>query len=118
VTTNHLALDTSGGLSLTREWSSSLDDPAENNLEARFDASFSLFFYDSPKTDLRLQAAVIPNLTTEGRVRFELDTTLRYELITDLFLELSYYESQDNEPPAGASGKVDRGIVFSLGWSK
>ena len=43
---------------------------------------------------------------------------LRHEIVSDLFVELSYYESRDNHPPAGAASAAARGVIVSLGWTK
>jgi hypothetical protein len=105
------------GATANREWAD-LDEPYANSGEGIVSTKFTFFRYDSPKSNLSLTATLFPSLTVTDRVRFELDTALRHELVSDLFLELKYYESQDNRPPAGAQSTSDRGIVFSLGWTK
>lgn len=117
VRSSHLEFQTYLGASLNREWGTA-DAPASNNAEARVGTDFRIFYYDSPKTDLTVTMDVYPNLTQSGRVRFESSIAARHELFKDLFLKLQLYESRDNKPPAGANAKDDRGIVFSLEWSK
>jgi hypothetical protein len=117
LTTGHHELLVRAGLSVNREWSRA-DSPAVNNLEGKFGTDFRMYFFDSPKTDLKIGINLMPNLTTAGRVRFELDVAGRQELAKDLFVELKYYESRDNQPPDGANAKYDRGVVLSVGWSK
>ena len=113
----HLEFAVHGGVDKTREWSS-LDEPPETSTEGVFSLNFTFFRYDSPKTDLTVNADVYPSLTIADRVRFEFYTALRHELVSDFFVELKYYESQDNRPPAGATSTEDRAVVFSLGWTK
>ncbi len=117
VRNSHLEFLVQLGANLNREWATQ-DAPPTNNSEARLGTDFSLFYYDSPKTDLTVALDVYPNLTQSGRVRIEGSISARHELFKDLFLKLQMYESRDNKPPAGANAKVDRGIVFALEWSK
>ncbi len=113
----HLEFGVQGGVSGTREWAD-LDAARVNAAEGVLTANFTFFRYDSPKTNLSAKVEVYPSLTVADRVRLEFDTSLRYEVVTDLFVELKYYESRDNRPPAGAVATADRGVVFSLGWTK
>jgi hypothetical protein len=115
--TSHLELRTLAGANLNREWSSA-DAPPTNNAEARLGTSFTAFYYDTPKTDLTVAADLYPNLTDGDRTRFEGSVSARQELVKDLFIKVEYYESQDTKPPAGANAKEDRGIVFSIEWTK
>ncbi len=48
----------------------------------------------------------------------EIDAQLKQEIFKDFFAKLKYFENYDSDPPEGANIKRDRGIVFSLGWSK
>lgn len=113
----HLELLVSAGLVGNREWAAE-EEPPTNSGEAILSVLFTLFRYDSPKTDLNFSAALFPSLTVKDRVRFDMAIALRKELVTDLFLELQYYLNTDNRPSAGAESTSDRGIVFGLGWSK
>ena len=105
------------GVSVNREWATS-DSDATNNAEGRLGGAFKMFHYDSPKSDINVEADVYPNFTVGGRWRFEGSVSGRQEIIKDLFIKLEYYESRDNKPPAGANAKSDRGLVFSIEWTK
>jgi hypothetical protein len=48
----------------------------------------------------------------------QLDVSARREFAKDLFVELKYYESRDTKPPSDSASTSDRGVVFSIGWSK
>ena len=117
IMSRHLELSTHAGLAGTREWATR-DAPHEDAAEAVLTVNFTFFQYDSPKTNLSAKAEIYPSLTVSDRVRLEFDTSLRHEVVSDLFVELKYYESRDNHPPAGAAATEDRGVVFSLGWTK
>jgi hypothetical protein len=105
------------GATVNREWSTGESDPA-NSAEGRVGTEFTLFYHDTPKSDITVQADVYPNFTVTERVRFEGSITGRQEIIKDLFLRLDYYESRDSKPPDGANATSDRGIVFSIEWTK
>lgn len=114
---NHLEWRGLLGASINREWASEDSDPT-NNAEGRLGTEFTLFYYDTPKSDITINADFYPNFTVSDRYRFEGSISGRQEIIKDLFIKLEYYESRDSKPPAGASAKEDRGIVFSIEWTK
>ena len=60
-------------------------------------------------------AYLYPSLTESGRHRGTLDVSLRREIISDLFFDISFYESYDSDPPS-AGETTDYGIVTSLGY--
>jgi len=95
--TNASMLPISLGLSVNREWSE--DQTADNNLEGVISASYSLYFYDSPKTDLTTTITLYPSLTTRGRLRRYFSINLSHELFNDFFVKLTYNASHDNDPP-------------------
>ncbi len=114
---NNLSFQSSLGVNVNNEWATE-DSPPEGGFEGRFGLSFAIFAYDTPRTDVRVDLDVYPSLTIEGRVRTEANISARREVAKELFVELKYYESNDNKPPAGAEATSDRGVVFSVGWNK
>ena len=88
----------------------------EDTLEAFATMTWDWFRYDSPELDLSTSLQVIPNLTDTGRVRGELDIKLKWEMIEDLFWELSYYHSYDSRPAAVDAAQNDYGVITSLGY--
>jgi hypothetical protein len=87
----------------------------DTNLDAFLGTDFEFFTYDTPKTTLITSFTVLPRLTGDGGVRLNLDFSLRRELITDLFLELSLYETYVSDPPEDGNSN-DWGIVTGLGY--
>jgi putative salt-induced outer membrane protein YdiY len=92
------------------------DESAENNVEGLINTEYEYFTYDTPKTTFKFGLSLYPGITESGRIRAETNLGLRRELIEDLFLDLSFYGSFDNEPPEEGE-KSDYGIVTSLGYS-
>ncbi len=87
------------------------------SLEGLLGLDYSRFIFDDPAVDLSVRAYIFPSITESGRTRGQLDISLRWEMIKDLFWDLNYYNSYDSDPPAGAASTSDYGIVTSLGWS-
>jgi len=113
--TNSSKLQLTGGLQVSRENVSS-NDTDEDTVEAFGSLNWDWFRYDSPELDLSTNLQVYPNLTDTGRVRAELDITLKWEMVEDLFWQLSFYDSYDSDPVVIDAEKNDYGIITSLGY--
>jgi hypothetical protein len=109
-----MELRAGAGLSVSRENFS--DGTTVDSLELPLTTSFTMFRLDSPKTDVTLELTVLPSLTESGRVRGEASISARHEIVSDLFFEISLYDSYDNRVPEGSSVN-DWNVVTSLGYS-
>ncbi len=113
--TNSSTLTLGGGLQLSREnVSTGIAD--EDTVEALVSLNWDWFRYDTPELDLSTSLDIIPNLSDAGRVRGEFDVSLRWEVIEDLFWELSFYDSYDSDPVVEGAEKNDFGVGTALGW--
>jgi len=88
----------------------------EDSIEGQASLKMEWFRYDSPELDFSTKLDVIPNLSDFGRVRAGLDVSLKWEIVSDLFWELTFYDSFDSDPPAVDAEKNDYGIITSVGW--
>ena len=88
-----------------------------SSTELIFGLTYDVFLFDSPKVDFSTQLIVFPSLTVSGRVRVNADVSLRYEIVKDLFAELSLTDQSDNKPWFGEVEKHDYTIITSLGYS-
>jgi putative salt-induced outer membrane protein YdiY len=113
--TNESLWSAAGGLAVVNEQRAG-DEGSESNLEALLGTDYEYFIYDSPKTSLNTAFSLFPSITDAGRVRSNLDFSARRELVSDLFLEISFYGSWDSRPPDEGE-KTDYGIFTSLGYS-
>ena len=113
--TNAQFLQLTGGIQLSRENVSSLESD-KDTVEAFGSINWDWFRYDTPELDLSTNLQVIPNLTDTGRVRAEFDVKLRWEVVADLFWQLTLYDSYDSDPVVEGAEKNDYGIITSLGW--
>jgi len=92
-------------------------DRAES-LEGMLGTQYSFFRFHDPEANFDASLYVLPSLTESGRVRSELKVRSRYEIITDLFFEVSLYGSYDNDADIEeADTKSDYGITTSLGYT-
>jgi hypothetical protein len=103
------------GLAYTRE--NFQGDSGQDSTEAVFGTQYSFFRYDSPEASLDAMLNVYPSLTSSGRMRSEGQLRSRYEIVKDLFFEISLYGSYDNEPGEQAESNTDYGLTTSLGYS-
>ena len=88
----------------------------EDSIEGQASLEMEWFRYDEPELDFSTKLDVIPNLSDFGRVRAGLDVSLKWEIVSDLFWELTFYNSFDSDPPAVDAEKNDYGIITSVGW--
>ncbi len=123
IQTNISELSVLGGLAGTAEDRQSSDDPdtegesSQKNLEGMLGIGYSRFIFDDPEVNLTATWLVYPSITESGRTRSQFDINLRWEMIKDLFWDLSYYNTYDSDPPSGAESSSDYGIITSIGYS-
>ena len=115
VQTGRTLWSVTGGLAVVNEQLAG-DEDAQTSVEGFFNTDYEFFTYDTPKTKFNISLSLFPSLTEGGRVRGNLDLGLRRELVKDLFVEISLYESFDTSPPEEGE-KTDYGIVTSLGYT-
>jgi hypothetical protein len=85
-----------------------------DSLEGVVRSSFDIFILNVPVTRLSASINVYPGITERQRLRVNTDVTLRNEIVRDLFWDLQFYSTYDNQPPEGAQSR-DYGIITSLG---
>lgn len=104
-----------GGLSVNEELP--VEGEAVANLDGLLSLRHSFYTYDFPKTSLSLAADLFPGLSQWGRVRLESNFSIRREIVHDLTVGLTAYDSFDNQPPAADARKNDFGVTFTIGWT-
>jgi len=119
--TNQQRLVVYGGMVLNREQVDGTNaapgaDLTEDTVEAVVALQAEWFRYDEPELDVISTFVVYPNISESGRVRTELDLSLRWEIVSDLFWDITLYHDYDSEPPSLEADKEDYGIITSVGW--
>ncbi len=103
------------GLQVTQEWKDE-SQGGDTNLEGLIGLSHSKFQFDNPEISLNTSLRIYPNITTMGRIRFNFNTDLKWEVFKDFYWKLTFYDNFDNQPPSEGSSKNDYGITLSFGW--
>jgi putative salt-induced outer membrane protein YdiY len=115
IQTNRWLLALLGGVTVNRENQS--DEGNQDSVEGFVGFDLDLFRYNTPKRDVNMTYQLIPSITESGRVRQQFDTSVKFEIVEDFFLDLSFYATRDNQSPEGAASDTDYGIITSLGYS-
>lgn len=125
------SLSAGGGRIMTQSNSSSfmlkagLKATRENNVDSSEDIDsiesygmliWEWFRFDTPELDWSTSLEIIPSLTESGRVRGEFDATLSWEVIGDLYWQLSFYDSYDSQPQSETTPTNDYGVTTSLSY--
>ena len=87
------------GAVANQEWTDGADE-SQQSLEGVLGASWRIFRFNKPETSLSATAYLYPSLTESGRHRGTLDVSLKREIISDLFFDISFYDSYDSDPPS------------------
>jgi hypothetical protein len=108
------------GAVANQEWTDSGNgsleqDESQQSIEGALGATWRIFRFGTPDVSLSSSAFLYPSLTESGRHRGNLDLSLRREIISDLFFDISFYEAYDSDPPSGGE-TTDYGVVTSLGY--
>jgi uncharacterized protein DUF481 len=102
------------GLAGTKENFS--DGEEEESVEGFLGVQYDGFRFHSPEWSLSASLGVFPSLTIDGRIRTATSLRFRYEILTDLFAQLSLTHSYDSKPQADGAEKVDYTLTTSLGY--
>lgn len=104
-----------GGLAVNDEQYSG--EPRRNSLDAIIGTSYYYYRFDPLNADVDFSLALIPSLTESGRVRSDANLYLRWEIVDDLYFEVSMYADYDSQPGVDANSEYDYGTTTSLGYS-
>jgi putative salt-induced outer membrane protein YdiY len=104
------------GIGATREWATGAADD-QTSLEGILGVDWRIFDFASPTTSLSAKGLLYPSLTESGRYRTDASVSLRREIVSDFYIDLSFYQTYDSDPPDLEAATTDYGIVTSLGYS-
>jgi len=114
--TNNSFIAAYGGADWNRERYSSeaTVDRTGDTAEAIIGTQVNFFRFKT--TNILADARVYPSLTDLGRVRFDLNTSVKLRVAKDLYWRIGYYLNFDSRPPQSLP-KTDYGSTSSLGWT-
>jgi hypothetical protein len=78
--------------------------------------SVNYFHYSAPNIQISVTSGMFFGIDQGGRKRFDGETRINWEVISNLNLGLQFYSSFDNASLAGSSNNFDYGIVFNVGY--
>lgn len=114
--TNHSFIAAFGGVDWNRERYSSEATVGRTGNSAETILGTQINFFRFKTTNILADARLYPSLTDPGRVRFNLNTSLKLRLAKDLYWKFGYYLNFDSRPPQNLP-KSDYGSTSSLGWT-
>jgi hypothetical protein len=103
-----------GGLVATEERLA--DGSRQSSLEGLVQGRYGLFRFNDPEVDISLGLLLYPSLSVSGRLRAEATANARYEIVKDLYYDLSYIQSYDSDPQSTDASKTDWSVVTSIGY--
>jgi hypothetical protein len=114
--TNNSLIAAYGGIDWNQEsyYDQSATTQEGNSAEAILGSQLNFFKFKT--TNFFVDARVFPSLTDLGRVRFDLNTSVKLKIAKDLYWNLSYYLTVDSRPPQDLP-QTDYGSTSSLGWT-
>jgi len=116
ITTKNIYAWARGGLVLNQE--KSIEGKFSGTLAELFgQLQFNFFRFTKPEINFNLKESFYYSLSENGRLRNDGETNLKWEMIEDLDLTLSFYSNYDSKPPGEESRNFDFGVTFGLSYS-
>lgn len=78
--------------------------------------SMNYFHYSAPNIQISFTSGMYFGINQDGRKRFDGETRINWEVVSNLNLGLQFYSSFDNASLGGSSNNYDYGIVFNVGY--
>ncbi len=114
--TNPIRVYSMGGLLVNQE--KALDSTSSsNNMEGIMSIKFIWHQYRHPKVNISSNFDAYPSLTIKERIRLEYDLSVKYEIVNDLYVNFTLYDSFDSKPTGGGPALNDWGGMISIGYS-
>jgi Protein of unknown function, DUF481 len=113
IDTNRMRLSSAIGLQATSE--EQQDEDIGESLEAFVNLDFATWRFKTPELQVSVGGNLFPSLTESGRLRGDADIRFSWELVKDLFWDVTAYGTYDNESDSGED--FDYGITTGVGWT-
>ena len=84
------------------------------DVELFLNTNFAAWKFTTPELNVDLSFTLYPSLTDSGRVRSDGNLRIRWELVEDLFWDITAWVSTDNQSESGNS--TDYSITTGIGW--
>ncbi|MFV8816385.1 DUF481 domain-containing protein [Haliea sp. E17] len=113
VDTHRNTLSGTAGLQVISE--DNKGDNVDQQLELFFNTHYAAWKFTTPEMDIVLDFDLYPSVTEFGRVRTSSNLRLRWELVKDLYWDVTAWANTDNDSGTGSSS--DYAITTGLGWN-
>jgi hypothetical protein len=111
---NKSLLSAKGGAAFTREQYVGADE--ENVAEAVAGLNWEWFTFDGRSTNLEVSVLSFYALNRDARVRCELNTSFKSDIVGDLYWSINLFDSYNSDPPPDRKSN-DFGVSAAVGWS-
>jgi len=64
-----------------------------------------------------VNSQLFPSFSIAGRVRWENDFRVSYELVKDFMATITLFSSYDSKPQSGGAEKHDDGTTLAISWT-
>lgn len=92
------------------------EESDNQDVELYLGTTFSSWKFDTPELNVDVSFTVYPSLTDGGRVRTDGNLRIRWELVEDLFWDVTAWLTTDNQAEADNS-TTDYSISTGIGWT-
>jgi len=114
VKTNRTFFAVLGGIVYTAEDYSAEANLDRNNAEILSGMNFSTYRFRG--SELNITFLIYPSLSDPGRVRMDLDSDWKWEIVKDLYWKVSVINNFDSRPPANGINN-NLSLTSSVGWT-
>lgn len=77
---------------------------------------YEYFRFHDPEVEITTDVTFSPVVTDLGRFLITANFKGKYEILTDLYIALTFFATYDTDPPDTTAEKADYGTSLSLGW--
>ncbi len=104
-----------GGAGLQVLTEEGTEEGTRQSVEAFFSGEYGFWRFDDPEMDISFTLSLYPSLSESGRLRSSSDLRVRWEIINDLYWDITAFGSYDNQ--ADSDRNVDYGVTTGVGWT-
>lgn len=101
------------GLQVINERSAGSD--TKQDVEMVLNATYAAWQFHTPELNVDLSFSLYPSVTDIGRLRSDSNLRLRWEIVEDLFWDITAWATSDNQ--SGDGSTWDYAVTTGVGWS-
>lgn len=114
VESNFNVLSISAGLVSNNE--ESAEGNVTSNLESNLRIGYDLFHFSDPEIIINAYVSTFASLSEWGRIRLDNQINAKYEIFSDFYFNITYYNNYDSNPISESASVFDYGITAGIGY--